>query len=63
MIDASRSPRPLWKRVTTVLVLAAVIITTAWVIWVKELHHTDVHLRVWQPVGTSVSAPMTPIRA
>ncbi|HVA74516.1 MAG TPA: hypothetical protein VNF71_08120 [Acidimicrobiales bacterium] len=54
MIDASRSPRPLWKRVTALLVLASVIVAAAWVIWVKELHHSDVHLRVYQPVGTSI---------
>lgn len=39
MIDASRSPRLLWVRVATVLLLAALIVLAAWTIWVKELHH------------------------
>lgn len=44
MIDASRSPRPLWKRF---LVGAAVIgstVAAGWVIWVKELHHHSIHV-------------------
>lgn len=37
MIDASRSPRPLWQRIGTVVVLAALIAVAAFVIWKKEL--------------------------
>lgn len=44
MIDASRSPRPLWKRVLTGILLVALIVAAAWLIWVKELHHRDVHV-------------------
>ena len=44
MIDASRSPRPLWKRVLTLLTLVALVAAASWLIWVKELHHQDVHL-------------------
>lgn len=44
MIDATRSPRPLWKRVLTLLLVTALVVASAWVIWVKELHHPDVHV-------------------
>ena len=44
MIDASRSPRPLWKRILTAVFLLAAIVVAAWLIWVKELHHHDVHV-------------------
>jgi hypothetical protein len=41
MIDASRSPRPAWKRYGTFLLLVAVIAVAAVVIWKKELHHNS----------------------
>lgn len=44
MIDASRSPRPLWRRVLTLLVVVGLAAAAVWVIWVKELHHPDVHV-------------------
>ena len=44
MIDSSRSPRPLWKRTITAITLILFITTLAWLIWVKELHHKDIHV-------------------
>ena len=44
MIDASRSPRPPWRRLLTVVVVAAMIAGLAWAIWVKELHHPGVRM-------------------
>lgn len=44
MIDSSRSPRPLWKRTLTAIVLVVGITTLVWLIWVKELHHKDIHV-------------------
>lgn len=45
-VDASRAPRPLWKRASILLMVAVLIAALAWVIWVKELHHTTPHLQV-----------------
>lgn len=45
MIDASRSPRSVWRRVTTVFLVAAMIVFLAWAIWVKELHHRSPQIR------------------
>lgn len=42
MIDASRSPRPLWRRVLTLVLVAALTGFFAWAIWVKELHHPGI---------------------
>ena len=42
MIDATRSPRPLWRRFLTLVVVAALIGFLAWAIWVKELHHPGI---------------------
>jgi hypothetical protein len=50
MIDASRSPHPLWKRISVVLVLIAAIVGAAWLIWVKELHHSQPHIKVLAPI-------------
>jgi hypothetical protein len=44
MIDSSRSPRPLWKRTLTVIALTVFITVLAWQIWVKELHHKNIHV-------------------
>lgn len=44
MIDASRSPRPLWRRILTALLLVGGIVAAAWLIWVHELHHTGPHV-------------------
>ena len=41
MIDSSRSPRPLWSRVLTAILLVVAIVVAAWVVWVKELHHPN----------------------
>lgn len=59
MIDASRSPRPLWKRILTGVFLLAAIVVAAWLIWVKELHHHDVHVHALSPLTTS-TAPFAP---
>lgn len=40
MIDASKSPMPLWKRLATVLLLAVLIVAAGYVLWTKELHHS-----------------------
>lgn len=58
MIDATRSPRPLWKRVATLLTLVVCIAVAAWVIWVKELHHKDIHVRTVSP--PAITSPITP---
>jgi hypothetical protein len=45
MIDASRSPRPRWKQLTMLTLLIAAVVISAWLIWVKELHHpTQIHV-------------------
>jgi hypothetical protein len=51
MIDASRSPRPAWKRYGIFLLLVALIAVAAFVIWKKELHHSS-----------PAAAPPTPAR-
>ena len=57
MIDASRSPRPRWKRLVTLLLLFVFIALAAWLIWVKELHHKDIQVHT---VGIpAVVAPAT----
>jgi hypothetical protein len=53
MIDASRSPRPAWKRYATFVALAALIVVAAFVIWNKELHHT----------ASSATPPRSPVVA
>lgn len=55
MIDASRSPNPLWKRMCFVVVLVTAIVVAAWFIWVKELHHTGIQIRVLAPPAAAVS--------
>lgn len=49
MIDATRSPRSLWRRLFTVVVVAVLIGAFAWAIWVKELHHPGIKLHVLVP--------------
>ena len=49
MIDASRSPRPVWKRVGIAVFLVVAIVLAAWIIWVRELHHQAIHVRVLTP--------------
>ena len=44
MIDSSRSPRPLWNRILMAVLLVVSIVVAAWIIWVKELHHQDIHI-------------------
>ena len=53
MIDASRSPRPLWKRIATLVFLVASIALAVWLIWVKELHHHDVHVHALSPIAVT----------
>lgn len=63
MIDASRSPRPLWRRVLTLLVVVAMAATATWIIWVKELHHPEVHVPAYLHRGAApVSAMATAAR-
>jgi hypothetical protein len=60
MIDSSRSPRPLWNRILTGVLLAVAIVLAVWIVWVKELHHKDIHVHALTPptaVGISLSAP------
>lgn len=45
MIDASRSPRPVWRRLLTTVTVAVLIAVLAWAIWVKELHHPGIKVR------------------
>lgn len=54
MIDATRSPRPLWMRLAILLALVTCIAVAAWVIWVKELHHKDIHVRTVTPAPISL---------
>jgi uncharacterized membrane protein len=42
VIDATRSPRPLWRRLMTFVVVALLIVVFAWAIWVRELHHPGI---------------------
>ncbi|MHB1533826.1 MAG: hypothetical protein ACYC1D_04280 [Acidimicrobiales bacterium] len=41
MIDATRSPRPLWKRLAIYAVLAVLVIVLGTFIWTKDLHHSS----------------------
>jgi hypothetical protein len=47
MIDSSRSPRPFWSRAATAILLAGAIAIAAWFVWVKELHHHNIHVRTF----------------
>jgi hypothetical protein len=61
MIDASRSPNPVWKRVFYAVLLVTAIVLAAWVIWVKELHHPGIQIRVLAPpVVVIVSQAVVP---
>lgn len=53
MIDASKSPMPLWKRWTTMALLAVLIVVAGYVLWTKELHHP----------ATDSSSPSSPTAA
>jgi len=55
MIDASRSPKPLWIRVAAAVVVIAALVAVAWLIWVKELHHQSIHLRVFASAVAAVA--------
>jgi hypothetical protein len=39
MIDATRSPRPAWRRSVNFLLVGAMIAAVGNFIWSKELHH------------------------
>lgn len=58
MIDASRSPRPLWRRALTLFIVTALVAVFAWAIWVKELHHPAPHIGTFSSptlaIGTAV---------
>ena len=55
MIDATRSPRPLWKRIAIFVGLIVCIALAAWFIWVKELHHKDIHVRTVTPAPITLT--------
>ena len=55
MIDSSRTPRPLWNRVLTAILLILAIATLAWVVWVKELHHRNIHIHAFVPPATAAT--------
>lgn len=38
-VDASLSPRSIWRRTFNFLLLVVLIVGFSWFIWVKELHH------------------------
>jgi hypothetical protein len=56
MIDASKSPLPAWKRYGLILVVAALLVAAAGVIWTKELHHSIPGVSKSKPAA---SAPAT----
>ena len=60
MIDASRSPRPLWKRILIAVLLVVSIVVAAWIIWVKELHHQDIHIHTVAFVHLGVLSSLAP---
>jgi apolipoprotein N-acyltransferase len=60
MIDASRSPRPRWKQLTMLVVLIGAIAISAWLIWVKELHHTTPPIHAFARLPVAVAAPAAP---
>lgn len=63
MIDASRSPRPLWKRIATVLFLVAAIVAAVWIVWVKELNHHEIHVHALASVNqTAIDGPVRALR-
>lgn len=55
MIDSTRSPRPLWKRTMIAVVLIVFIVTMAWLIWVRELHHKNIHVHAMGPTVAAVA--------
>lgn len=57
MIDATRTPRRFWRKLINVLIVASLIVMFAWLIWVKELHHTDVHVHALLRLGSAL--PLT----
>jgi len=68
MIDASRSPRPAWKRYGTIVLLAALIAVAVLVVWTKELHHGSAStasagapaVATAKPGATPTSRPVAP---
>jgi hypothetical protein len=50
MIDSSKSPMPVWRRYTNVLLLTVLLVVMGYVVWVKELHHSS-------PGSSTPSAP------
>lgn len=53
MIDSTRSPRPLWLRISTAVLVLAMIVALSWAIWVKELHHPSPHIRAFSSTGST----------
>jgi hypothetical protein len=56
MIDATKSPSPVWKRYGLILVIAVLVIVAAGAIWTKELHHSIPGISKSKPAA---SAPAT----
>ena len=57
MIDSTKSPMPTWRRYAMVAALAILIAVAAYVVWVKELHHSSSPASSPAPVATVPARP------
>lgn len=52
MIDATKSPMPLWRRYASIALLIVIVAAVGWFVWTKEIHKS-----------TASSAPPVPAAA
>jgi hypothetical protein len=62
MIDATKSPLPAWKRYGLIILVAALVVVAAGMIWTKELHHSIPGISKSKPAA-SAPASATPSSA
>lgn len=59
MIDATKSPMPLWRRYATIALLAIVILAAGYLVWSKELHHSSSSGSPPSPAAASANSATT----
>lgn len=60
MIDSSKTPMPLWRRYATLAALTLLVLVAAYVVWVKELHHSTPSVPTPSAVSHAAVPPAHP---